>query len=271
MNCRQLAPGCAWRRPLELQPPSDAEVDRYLGYLEATGTPLADVRTALNSDPELRQLLRSPLLLHVVALAYHGRPAPALYAHGSLEQRQAWLWDAYVKRMFEQRPLDPGCGYTAEQALTWLTWLARELHEHAQTEFHLDRLAPEWLPTPGQQRRAQAVAGLAAGLVTGLVLGPACGLVADAFAMHFGLDQWRSSLGLAGGLAFGIGNWLGIRIGRWPNHGCRVGTRAAVSMVKPSGRARTRTVPHLARRASAAERSWSTTQPRTRLMQLSSG
>jgi hypothetical protein len=48
---------------VELQPPSDADVDRYLGYLEATGTPIQDVRGGLTSDLDLRQLLRSPLLL----------------------------------------------------------------------------------------------------------------------------------------------------------------------------------------------------------------
>jgi NACHT domain len=139
---------------LELQPPSDAEVDRYFGYLERTGTPIRDLRGALVSDQDLRQLLRSPLLLHVVALAYHGRPPAALYAPGTLQQRQGLLWEAYVMRMFEQRPLEPGCGYTNEQALGWLAWLARALRDRDQTEFHLDRLAPEWLPTPTQQRLA---------------------------------------------------------------------------------------------------------------------
>jgi len=207
--------GLRMEEALELQPPSDAEVDRYLGYLEATGTPLTDVRTALSNDPELRQLLRSPLLLHVVALAYHGRPAPALSTHGSLEQRQAWLWDAYIERMFEQRPLDPGCGYTIEQAQTWLTWLARELHEHAQTEFHLDRLAPEWLPTPSQQRRAYVATALAAGLVNGLILGPAFGLMANASGLHFGLVS-SLILGLVGALTLGlvIGLVFGLADGR---------------------------------------------------------
>ncbi len=51
---------------MELQPPADAQVDRYLAYLEATGTQLADVRPTLATDPELRELLRSPLPLHVV-------------------------------------------------------------------------------------------------------------------------------------------------------------------------------------------------------------
>jgi eukaryotic-like serine/threonine-protein kinase len=187
---------------LELQPPSDAEVVRYLAFLEATGTPIGDVRAALASDQDLRQLLRSPLLLHVVALAFHGGPASALSVPGTLRQRQAWLWEAYVARMLEQRPLDPGCGYTEEQALGWLAWLARTLRDRDQTEFHLDRLAPEWLP-PAQQRQARVATGLVGGLVAGLVFGPAFGLVAQAFALTFELST-ALIVGLVAGLIFGL-------------------------------------------------------------------
>jgi hypothetical protein len=91
-----LGPRLRLEEAVELQPPSDAEVDRYLGYLEATGTPLEVVREAITTDQELRRLLDSPLLLHVVALAYHGRPASALYAHGTVQQRQI----GYGKRMW---------------------------------------------------------------------------------------------------------------------------------------------------------------------------
>jgi MFS family permease len=155
---------------VELQPPSDAQVEDYLDRLEATGTPLADVRAALRTDPTLRELLRSPLLLHVVAIAYHGEPAPALQASGTLAQRQAGLWQAYVARMFRQRPLDPGCGYTSQQALAWLAWLARALRDRDQSEFQLDRLTPDWLPTQARQQRLRRLSGLAVGLVISLLL-----------------------------------------------------------------------------------------------------
>jgi NACHT domain len=180
---------------VEVQPPSDAEVDRYLGYLQSTGTPMGDLRAALANDQDLRRLLHSPLLLQVVALAYHGRPASALSAVGSLEQRQRWLWQAYVQRMFERRPLDPGYGYTTEQALDWLAWLARSLWHRGQSEFHLDRLTPEWLPTPSQQRRARVVTWLAVGLPWGLAVGSAFALMNRAIALTFGL---------VGGVAFGL-------------------------------------------------------------------
>jgi hypothetical protein len=188
---------------LELQPPSDAEVDRYLGYLEGIGMPIEDVRATLTTDQELRQLLRSPLLLHVVALAYHGRPPAALYGPGTLQQRKAWLWEAYVARMFEQRPLGPGDRYTREQALGWLAWLARILQDRDQTEFHLDRLAPEWLPTPTQQRRTRLAIALASGLIGGLGFGLTFVLVAKAFGLAFGL-LGGLAVGLGCGLAFGL-------------------------------------------------------------------
>jgi eukaryotic-like serine/threonine-protein kinase len=211
---------------VELQPLSDAEVDRYLGYLEATGTPLEEVRKAIAADQELQRMLRSPLLLHVVVLAYHGRPASALYAPGTVQQRQAWLWEAYVARMFEQRPLGPADGYTDEMALDWLVCLARSLQDHAQTEFQLDRLAPEWLPTSAQQRQVRAATGLAGGLVAGPVLGLAFGLIADAFGLSFGLIR-SLAFGVVAGLAFGLvaGLIFGLSSGqasssgssRWPH------------------------------------------------------
>jgi hypothetical protein len=204
LELQALAPRLRLEEAVELQPPSDAEVDRYLSYLEATGTPLGDVREAVMSDPELRRLLRSPLLLHVVVLAYHGRPASALHAEGTAQQRQEWLWEAYLTRMFEQRPLDPADGYSDRMAMRWLTWLARSLQDHAETEFNLDRLDSEWLPTLAQRRRVRGAIGLAGGLAVGPVLGLAFALIGhQAFGLDFGPISGLVS-GLVGGVGFGL-------------------------------------------------------------------
>jgi hypothetical protein len=105
--------------------------------------------------------------------------------------------------MFEQRPLDPADGYTDKRALEWLAWLASSLQDRAQTEFHLDRLAPEWLPTSAQQRWIRAAIGLAGGLVVGPALGLAFGLIADAYGLSFGLIS-GVAFGLVAGVAFGL-------------------------------------------------------------------
>jgi multisubunit Na+/H+ antiporter MnhB subunit/predicted ATPase len=161
---------------VELQPASDTQVDTYLGHLEATGTPLADVRAAMQTDQALAELLHSPLMLHVVALAYHGRPVSGLQDPGSAGERQEWLWAAYMARMFEQRPLGPNCRYGAQQAVDWLRWLARTLRDREQTEFHLDRLAPDWLPTAARRASARLMTSLVSGLAAGLAFGLAFGL-----------------------------------------------------------------------------------------------
>jgi len=216
---------------VELQPPSDAEVGAYLGRLEAAGAPLADLRAALASDQELRELLRSPLMLHTVALAYQAHPAPALHAPGTLAERQARLWAAYVARMFEQRPLDPDRGATAGKALGWLAWLARALQDHNQSEFQLDRVDLDWLPTRTQQRLTRLTLGLAfglpgllAGLAGGLQLGLWVGLVSgltgsmrDERARPNEGVRRSAQHGLLGGLLAGLAlgtiSWLAYATG----------------------------------------------------------
>jgi hypothetical protein len=131
---------------VELMPPDGEQVDRYLAQVEAAGTPLPDVRAVLAADPSLRDLVSSPLMLHVLASAYGGQPSAGLRQPGSSEQRRRRLWDAYIARMFEQRPLGPDCGYAPEQAVIWLQWLAAALREQDQAEFYLDRLTVSWLP-----------------------------------------------------------------------------------------------------------------------------
>jgi hypothetical protein len=183
---------------VELQPPTAAQVEIYLGYLEETGTPLSDIRAALAIDPALRELLHSPLMLHVVALAYHGQPATGLQGPGTLKERQARLWERYLTRMFEQRPLDESrSGYTREHALNWLAWLAGALQDRNQTEFQLDRLVPEWLPQEGLWRpRARFATGVGVGLIVGSAAWLAFGL---AFGARIGL-----AFGLAVGLVLGL-------------------------------------------------------------------
>jgi hypothetical protein len=149
----QLAVRLRLHEAVEVQPPTDREIDRYFADLEAGGIHLADVRAALAADESLRELTCSPLMLRVVAFAYHDRPMPTPGKLDSTEERQAELWHAYIARMFEQRPLGADCTYTSAQAIRWLRWLARNLYNLDETEFHLDRLSGRWIPSNGQRSR----------------------------------------------------------------------------------------------------------------------
>ncbi len=134
---------------IELEPPTDAQVD---SYLEAAGTPVATIRDAIAADEDLRDLLRAPLMLHVATRAYDGPSGTILQQPGSPEERQQRLWNEYVDRMFERRPVAEYERYTQEQAISWLEWLADTLRQRSETKFYLDRLALEWLP-PRTRRR----------------------------------------------------------------------------------------------------------------------
>lgn len=132
---------------VELQPLTDNQVSDFLDHLEATGTPLTTVRAELATDEALKGLLSSPLMLSVVALAYHGREPTALAQHGNVQERESMLWEAYVERMFKQRALPNRCHYTSDQAHAWLKRLALTLQKHGQSEFRLDRMTGhQWLP-----------------------------------------------------------------------------------------------------------------------------
>jgi len=188
---------------VELQPPSESQIASYLGYLEATGTPLEDVRAALSTDEELRTLLRTPLLLHVIALAYHGRPLAALEAPGSNDERRARLWNAYLTRMFEQRPLYRRTGGDmAQQAVGWLAWLAGRLRDRDQSEFHLDRLDLRWLPTRSQRLLARVAVWLVAWLGIVLTFG--------VFGALFGVLEFATVSAAASGLGSGPAGALAL-------------------------------------------------------------
>jgi hypothetical protein len=53
------------------------------------------------------------------------------------------VFATYVERMLARR--GAATRYTREQTLRWLTWLARRLVQHNQTEFYLERMQPTYL------------------------------------------------------------------------------------------------------------------------------
>jgi hypothetical protein len=241
---------------VELQPATDTQIETYLDHLERAGNPQGDVRDALVADRSLHEFLRSPLMLHAVTLG--GWPISSCQQPTSAEMRRLLLWREYLERMFQQRPLRPRCGYTFVQAVLWLAWLACRLQERGQTEFHLDRLTPDWLPIPASQARARIRRGLigataragkpveqlrwswqdlssglpillGAGLAAGLITGPAAALVAGfTAALAAGLTA-----AFSGGPLFGFTAGL-LEERSTPNEGIRRsannGTRIGVSI-----------------------------------------
>jgi hypothetical protein len=131
---------------IELESPTDTQVDSYLRHVEEAGIPVDDIRTAIAADDGLRDLLRAPLMLHVVTRACQGLPGTILQPNASTDARLHRLWDEYVNSMFQRRPVKGRGQYTQPEDVSWLEWLADALRSRSETEFYLDRLGVEWLP-----------------------------------------------------------------------------------------------------------------------------
>jgi hypothetical protein len=126
---------------IELAPLDIAAIETALGA--STGT--AAVLKTLQTDPLLHELVTTPLMLTVLLLAHGGQSLPEVHAQ-TIEQRRAALFDAYIRQMLEQRPLEPQ--YPAAPALRTLWWLAQGMRTLHRTEFLLDDVQPAEVLSP---------------------------------------------------------------------------------------------------------------------------
>ncbi|HEV8455601.1 MAG TPA: NACHT domain-containing protein [Gemmatimonadales bacterium] len=191
---------------VEIQPLTRAQVSRYL---RQAGTPLAGVCAVLGDDETLWELLKSPLLLNIVVLAYQGKSADAVRAAGPPEERRARLLADYVERMLERRPEDPR--FPRARTIHWLAWLASSLQAHEQKEFHVEWIQVDWLPTPGQRRLVTSGLPIAAALLGGGIAAVVTRAIYHFADRAYGLSGRAAVLGLPAWIATGLG--IGFAIG----------------------------------------------------------
>ncbi|MFD4246204.1 NACHT domain-containing protein [Streptomyces sp. NPDC058525] len=139
-DLRRLARGLRALRYVEIQPPTRQDVQAFLNADKAA---LADVHAALEENQDLWPLLQSPMMLHVIRVAYANRPADDLRRGGSTADRRSRIFDAYVKECLRRER--PRRDDAPERTLTWLTWLARTLTARGEHVLYLDRLDLSWL------------------------------------------------------------------------------------------------------------------------------
>jgi hypothetical protein len=158
---------------IELLPLDPEQVD---GYLRRLGRSYLPLRRAIMHDQTLAQLARSPLMLHIMCLAYKdGMGGPLDVDNpdrerllGDLPARRRMIFTAYVQRMFRHRGPDPD--YTPDQIREWLAWLARQLENHNQNTMLIERLQPSWLRSSRQRWIYLLISRLFSGLYCGLIL-----------------------------------------------------------------------------------------------------
>ena len=194
-------------RAVVVQPLTPQQIDTYLLL---AGEQLAALRMILQVDPSLRELATTPLMLSVLTLAYQERSVADFPEPASIATQQQQVFATYVQRMLQRRGVD-SC-YTPQQTIHWLVWLARQMTQHSQTEFYIERMQPDLL---ADRRSFRWYRGLVVGLVVGLIGGAAASF-ADIPLSNIILTHFNSSLtdmgtiflhlivGLIYGLGFGL-------------------------------------------------------------------
>ena len=148
-----------------VQPLTRSQVEEYLN---SAGSQLEGVKTAVRADPGLWELLETPLMISIVALAYKNRPADNIESAGtSLRARRDRLFEAYVSEMFKRRAKE--ARFTSEQIHKWLSWLASRMVVRGQTLFQVEDIRPDWVDLPHVQEIVVVGVILIATLLSGLI------------------------------------------------------------------------------------------------------
>jgi DNA polymerase III delta prime subunit len=139
------------RAAICLQPLTPEQIERYFA---AAGAGLDHLRVTMREDEGLRELARTPLMLSVMTMAWHDAPAEGVRTAGAgtVEERRQQLFAAYVQAALNRRGKSAG-GFSSEQTIRWLTWLAGRMKEHGHTLFAVEQLQPGWLGSAGRQFR----------------------------------------------------------------------------------------------------------------------
>jgi hypothetical protein len=128
---------------IHLLPLADDQIRDYL-----TGAGSEGLWQGIGADPASMDLARSPLLLRIMTIAY-GETSPEDWRRlASASERQAHLFDVYVRRRLSHDASPP---YANEQTLQWLSWLARTTKAQGHAEFLLEQMQPRWLPSSAHQ------------------------------------------------------------------------------------------------------------------------
>lgn len=182
-----------------IQPLTSKQVNDYLARV---GSQLDALHHLLQTDQNLQTLAKSPLMLNVMSLTYHGLPVETVNHEecDTLEERRKNLFDAYIECIFKRKgkAKQP---YEKKQVIDGLSWLARKMKKHGKTVFLIEELQPSWLENRWNYK---LILGLVLELIS-IPLGVLFGLLINQFSSGLIVGLF---LGLIGGLIGGLDNQI---------------------------------------------------------------
>ncbi|MCP5101448.1 MAG: NACHT domain-containing protein [Chloroflexi bacterium] len=178
---------------LVLQPLSNRQIETFINQVD--GLQQEAMQEQIQADWQLREALRSPLLLNLYPQAFPIMQATVnetIPPNDTVEARRQALFAAYVKTVFEQSlpVIEPPTGVQDAkpekgadekgESIRWLAFLANRMQQIGTSLFFVEELQPTWMP----QRllgRYRALYGLIGGLIGGLIVGLSDGLIFELF------------------------------------------------------------------------------------------
>jgi hypothetical protein len=174
-------------------------------YLRAGGELLSGLREAARHHQSLLALAQRPLMLSIMTLAYSGKSS-----HHVLSQAHTLnlneLFADYVSAMFDRLARTRNDHYSRKSASQWLSFLARQLIRHNQTQFLLEDIQSTWLRSERHRRIYEFAYVFISCAVFALPVGLTGGLAAR---LVLGWNQLFSSLTF--GIPSALAVWLAAR------------------------------------------------------------
>ena len=158
---------------LILQPLSNHQMEAFINQVDSEER--SAMQAAIETDWQLREALRSPLLLNLFPHAFKSMPTNGFQAASqsqSIEARRQALFAAYVDTIFDKpAPADSQIEASAnpkEKNIHWLTFLASQMQQRGMSLFYIEDLQTSWLPQKalGSYRRSY---GFYTGFVNGVI------------------------------------------------------------------------------------------------------
>lgn len=193
-----------------IQPINPQQVDKYVAQ---SGSGFGPLHAALSDDPTLYELIDTPLMLYVAALAYKYHPSNDVLSMKTIAERRRVLFDTYIDAMFLRAGRSKKVvKHTQTQTISALIWLGWQMRQYKNTTFYIERMQRDWqeLLTLSQQlqyvKRVKQMGGLITGIFAGIV----------GFILYLPVFGFVTSLiiGLICGLGLGLlmrSNFGGIR------------------------------------------------------------
>lgn len=145
--------------------------EQIIRILDEAGILSEQIRRTME-DERMLGLIQSPLVLRVLASMAREEgftpPAPESDTQQERDDYHSALIHGYVEQsLAEPRAEAP---FEPQRVKKWLGWLAARMSEHNQSELHVERIQPSWLPTAGWRWFYTFFTRLVDGAMAGIIL-----------------------------------------------------------------------------------------------------